>query len=119
MPRKTKPPESDLSRRKCVPCEGGVPALGAADVERLMPQVRGWRVSRGRLVRHEEFDDFLTLMDFVNDIASIAESQGHHPDFSVHYNKLDLELWTHAIDGLSENDFIMAAKINELLGDRD
>jgi 4a-hydroxytetrahydrobiopterin dehydratase len=84
-----------------------------------MLQVPGWRVSRGRLVRHEEFDDFLTLMDFVNDLAAEAESQGHHPDFSVHYNKLDLELWTHAIDGLSENDFIMAAKINELLGDRD
>ena len=119
MARKTNPPASDLSRKKCVACEGGVPALGPPEIEKLMPQVRGWRVSRGKLVRHVEFDDFLTLMDFVNDLAQIAEREGHHPDFSVHYNKLDLEIWTHAIDGLSENDFILAAKITELLGDRD
>jgi 4a-hydroxytetrahydrobiopterin dehydratase len=119
MAKKTGPDHCDLSNRKCVPCEGGVPPLGQAEIEKLMPQVSGWRIAKGKLVRHVEFDDFLTLMDFVNDVAQIAEEQGHHPDFSVHYNKLDLELWTHAIDGLSENDFIMGARINALLGDRD
>ena len=105
----------DLKNGKCVPCEGGVPALTASEIEALMPQVPGWRVDRGRLLRHAEFKDFVTLMSFVNEMADLAEEQGHHPDFSVHYNKLDIELWTHAIDGFSENDFIMAARIGELL----
>ena len=117
MPRKTAADRCDLSTKKCVPCEGGVPALGHAEIERLMPQVPGFRISRGALVRHVEFDDFLTLMDFVNDMAALAEAEGHHPDFSVHYNKLDIKLWTHAVDGLSENDFILAAKLNGLLGE--
>ena len=105
---------NELARKKCVPCEGGVPPLDAGEIERLLVGLEGWSVRDGKLNRHVEFDDFLNLMEFVNDMAEIAEGQGHHPDFCVHYNKLDLELWTHAIGGLSENDFIMAAKVNQL-----
>ena len=118
MTRKTRPPH-DLAKAHCRPCEGGVERLGPSEIERFAPRVPGWRISQGKLVRHVEFDDFLTLMSFVNDMAEIAEEEGHHPDFHVHYSKLDIEIWTHAIEGLSENDFILAAKLDELLGDRE
>ena len=111
--------EKKLSQRKCVPCEGGVPPLGRAEVEKLAAAVPEWKVEEGKRLRRKlEFDDFVTLMDFVNDMATMAEEQGHHPDFSVSYDKLEVKLTTHAIKGLSENDFILAARIDELLDRR-
>jgi 4a-hydroxytetrahydrobiopterin dehydratase len=105
----------DLAAKRCVPCEGGVPRLTAEECARLHAQVPAWSLQASdRLRRRFTFRNFVALMAFVNRMAELAESEGHHPDFSVHYNKLDVELFTHAIGGLSENDFILAAKIDAL-----
>lgn len=105
----------DLSQKKCVPCEGGVPKLGPEKVQELLTQLDGWSVRDDRLQRHFRFKDFKQAMAFVNGIAEIAEQEGHHPDFKVHsWNCVDVEIWTHAIGGLSENDFILASKIERV-----
>jgi len=104
----------ELVSKRCVPCEGGVPRLDAAACSALLPQVSGWTLEGDKLKRLFKFKDFVELMRFVNRMAGTAEAEGHHPDFSVHYNVLDVEIWTHAIGGLSENDFILAAKIGAL-----
>lgn len=106
--------QCDLTNKRCVPCEGGVPPLTGAEIAALLPQVPGWRVEAGKLRCELRFPDFVTLMAFVNQVADLAEAEGHHPDFSVHYSRLDFTVWTHAIDGLSENDFVLAAKIDAL-----
>lgn len=106
--------QCDLTAKKCVPCEGGVPPLTDSEIRELLPRVPGWRVEDGKLRRELKFKDFVTLMAFVNRMADLAEAEGHHPDFCVHYSRLDITIWTHAIDGLSENDFILAAKIDQL-----
>ena len=104
----------DLTSRRCVPCEGGVPALGPDAVAYLLRDVRGWEARDGKL--HKTFDhrDFVEAMAFVDRMATLAEAEGHHPDFCVHYRRVDVSIWTHAIGGLSENDFILAAKIDAL-----
>ncbi len=104
----------DLRAKRCVPCEGGVPALEAAQVAALLREIPGWEARDGRLQRIFTFRDFVTAMRFVNRMADVAEAEGHHPDFTVHYRRVDVAVWTHAIDGLSENDFILAAKIGPL-----
>ena len=109
-----------LRDQKCVPCEGGAPRLGPREVARLCREVPSWKLVEGKkLHRRLDFDDFVTLMEFVNEMATLAEDEGHHPDFAVHYDKLDVDIWTHAIGGLSENDFVLAAKIDHMLGSRD
>jgi len=105
----------DLNQKKCVPCEGGVPRLEGEALQAMLAQVSGWRLEKDRkLLKRFLFEDFLALMTFVNRVAELAEAEAHHPDFSVHYSVLDFEIWTHAISGLSENDFILAAKIDAL-----
>jgi 4a-hydroxytetrahydrobiopterin dehydratase len=108
----------ELAKKKCVPCEGGALALTAEQVKRLLPQVEGWRVETGAvdLRKRFKFSKFTQTIAFVNRMAELAEVEGHHPDFCVHYTALDVSLTTHAIGGLSENDFILAAKIDELRG---
>ncbi len=103
-----------LSKKKCVPCEGGVEKLGAKEVAKLLAQLDGWETSDDKIRRSRTFFDFGAAMDFVNSMAEIAEAEDHHPDFCVHFNRVDITIWTHAIGGLSENDFILAAKIDEL-----
>ena len=105
----------DLRAKRCVPCEGGVPALGPHEVESLLALVHGWELRDGKLVRTFKFGDFREAMHFVDRMAEVAEAEGHHPDFCVHYSRVDVTIWTHAIDGLSENDFILAAKIDALV----
>lgn len=107
---------SELTKKKCVPCEGGVPKLSEAEAQKLLGQVEGWSLSQEgkRITREFAFKDFVENMAFVNRVAEIAEAEGHHPDFTVHYNRTQFEIWTHAIGGLSENDFILAAKIDEV-----
>ena len=107
-----------LSEKVCAPCTARTKPLTTERVGSLLRQVPGWRIARGRLKRTVRFEDFLTLMEFVNELADVAEEMGHHPDFKVSWSRLDLELFTHAIKGLSENDFVLAAKINDLLGER-
>lgn len=101
-----------LRAKHCVPCEGGVPKLGPSDVARLAPEVPGWTVRDDKLHRAFTFRDFVAAMGFVNRMAEVAEAEGHHPDFAVHYREVQVSIWTHAIGGLSENDFILAAKID-------
>ena len=106
----------DLTQKRCVPCEGGTPRLGPAEVAALLPQLAGWQVidDNGKLRKRFVFPEFKPAIAFVNRMADLAEAEGHHPDFEVHYNKVDVSIWTHAIHGLSENDFILAAKLDRL-----
>ena len=103
-----------LTERKCVPCEGGVPKLTPEQTAEYLGRVEGWEASDDKIHKTWTFPDFYGAMTFVNLMAELAEDEGHHPDFCVHYNRVDVTIWTHAIDGLSENDFILAAKIDEL-----
>ncbi len=104
----------DLAKGKCKPCEGGVPPLTEAEIQRLLPQLKDWQVVEGRLRKDFRFPDHYVTMTFVNAIAWISHQQGHHPDLTVGYNTCRVEYITHAIGGLSESDFICAAKIDAL-----
>ena len=107
---------SDLTDKKCVPCEIGTPPLTKDQYEPLLKQLKlDWEVIDSKALKHEfKFKDFLESMEFVNKIAKIAEEEGHHPDIYIYYNKVIINLKTHNIRGLSENDFIVAAKIENL-----
>ncbi len=107
---------SDLTQKRCVPCEGGAVPLGREIVETLLKETPSWTLTEnGTMIVHNyTFRDFVAAMLFVNNIALIAESEGHHPDITITYNKVSLMLTTHAIGGLSENDFIIATKIDAL-----
>jgi 4a-hydroxytetrahydrobiopterin dehydratase len=104
--------DTNLSEKRCVPCEGGTPPLEEFKVKDLMKEVPLWSLKNGRLFRQFKFRNFLEAMKFVNTVAKLAEEESHHPDILIHYNRVDLDLWTHAVKGLSENDFILAAKID-------
>ena len=113
----TNKPTSDLTRRHCIPCEGGVPRLTKGEAEGLLQKVPGWRiVGRGKRLRKEwTVRSFLAGIDFFKRVAEVAEAEGHHPDLHLEgYRQIAIEIWTHAIGGLSENDFILAAKIDRL-----
>lgn len=114
----------DLKNKKCVPCEGGDPALTDEKEDELMAKITDWeldrtsvrdgKVSPHRLIRKYKFADFREAMTFVNKVADIANEEDHHPNIFISYSRVTLEFFTHAVGGLSENDFIMAAKINTL-----
>ena len=104
----------DLTRKRCVPCEGGVPRLEGPALATYLGSVHGWELHGDRIRKHLRFADFREAMAFVNAMADLAEEEGHHPDFTVHWNTVDVEMWTHAAGGLTENDFILAAKIDAL-----
>lgn len=107
--------DTNLSEKRCVPCEGGTPPLEEIKIKNLMKEVPLWSLKNGHLFRSFKFKNFLEAVKFVNTIARLAEKESHHPDISIHYNRVDLDLWTHAVKGLSENDFIMAAKTDNIL----
>lgn len=102
----------ELYEKRCVPCESGGTPMPSEDVRRSLAEVPGWLLDGKKMHREFVFKDFVEAMAFVNRVAEIAESEGHHPDLQIHWNKVLVELWTHSIGGLSENDFIVAAKIN-------
>ncbi len=105
----------DLSKKHCVPCEGGVPPLTAAQSKELLQTLVGWEWEGKQILKHYKFKDFNENMGFVTRVGLVAEAEGHHPDLNIHgWNQLTITLWTHAIGGLSENDFIVAAKIDAL-----
>ncbi len=108
---------NELQSKSCVPCRGGVAPLTEEEARRTSEAVPAWALLQNatRLVRRFEFRDFKAAMEFINRVADLAEEEGHHPDFEIHWNKVELTLWTHKIGGLHENDFIMAAKIDRLL----
>ncbi len=117
---------NDLLKKKCVPCHGGdMKPFDREEAEKYMVDVPGWglvlsdknpepeqALNGARISKEFKFADFIGAINFVNLVADIAEEEEHHPDIYIFYNKVRLELWTHAIGGLSENDFILAAKIN-------
>jgi 4a-hydroxytetrahydrobiopterin dehydratase len=110
---------TDLATKHCVPCERGTEPMSRAEAESLATQVPDWSLVDGealKLSRELKFKNFAQAMSFINSIAEVAEAEGHHPDMCVSWNRVKLDLLTHSIGGLSENDFIMAAKINELKG---
>ncbi len=106
----------DLLNKKCVPCEGGTKPMTKEESQKYIAEVLGWGVIQdGKKISKEfVFPDFVQAIRFIDKIAEIAEQEGHHPDLHIFYNKVRIELSTHAIGGLSENDFILAAKINAL-----
>jgi len=105
---------SDLASKSCVPCRGGVPPLSMDVASRLMEQLDGWMFEQGHLAKSYTFNDFAGALEFVNRIGTIAEQQGHHPDIYMTWGKVSVEIWTHKIDGLTESDFILAAKFDEV-----
>jgi 4a-hydroxytetrahydrobiopterin dehydratase len=114
MPTATK---EELVAKKCVPCEGGVPKLTPDEAKTYLGSVSGWSItSDGQRIRKEwRMKDFMRGIDFFNKVAALAEAEGHHPDLHLmNYRNTAIEIWTHAIGGLSENDFILAAKIDEI-----
>ena len=105
----------NLAAKRCVPCRGGVPPLTGKALEEMQAQLPGWQVVDGHhLARNRTFPDFRTALDFVNRAGEIAEAEGHHPDLYLSWGKVETRIWTHKIDGLTESDFILAAKIDRL-----
>ena len=107
----------NLADKKCVPCRGGVPPLRGKELEKFNAAVPKWTVTNGHHIHREfRFPDFKQALEFVNRVGEIAENEGHHPDILLAWGKAEITLWTHKIDGLTESDFIMAAKIDRLGG---
>lgn len=117
---------SNLSRRigkgdrladlKCVPCRGGVPPLTPNEIDQLLPRVRGWQAVDGHhLERNFKFPDFAEALEFTIQVGEVAEKEQHHPDLYLAWGKVGIKIWTHKIDGLTESDFVLAAKIDELI----
>jgi 4a-hydroxytetrahydrobiopterin dehydratase len=106
---------SELAGRECIPCKGGVPPLTSEKIAILLGQLTGWQASDNHhLTKEYTFPDFVTALERVNRIGELAERQGHHPDIYLTWGKVRVDIWTHKIDGLTESDFILAAKIDEL-----
>lgn len=106
---------SGLAEKNCVPCRGGVPPLKGRELAELEKQVEGWTVVEEHHLRKTfKFPDFRRALEFVNRVGELAEQQGHHPDIFLAWGKVGITLWTHAVDGLTESDFILAAKIDRL-----
>ena len=106
---------SDLAERQCVPCRGGVPPLPGEEIKKLSGQLPGWQViNEHHLLKRYDFKDFRETLDFVNRVGELAEDQGHHPDICFGWGKAEITIWTHKINGLTESDFVLAAKIDKL-----
>ena len=105
---------NEFASRKCKPCEGGMKPYSAAQAKELLKDLKGWKIENNRLTKTYAFENYFQTMAFVNALAWVSHREDHHPDLGVHYNKCKVEYWTHAIGGLSENDFICAAKCDAL-----
>lgn len=116
-----------LASKKCVPCEGGVEPLRQEMIDEYLRQVPGWKVKEiswqdkkvKSLLNSYKFKNFRQAMAFLREVEQIAEAEGHHPDFCVHYSLVEFTIWTHAIGGLHENDFIIAKKIGDAFNKAD
>ncbi len=111
------PDATELTAKHCVPCEGGVPAVEKSQAEAYLERLPGWKLTHDaqRIRKDWTVKNFLAGLDFFQRVAALAEDEGHHPDLHLEgYRKVWIEIWTHAIGGLSENDFILAAKIDQL-----
>ena len=110
----------DLANKKCVPCEGGIPAFDIKEIHKYLKKVDGWDVKSDEsqiyyLIKEFKFKNFLESQNFINKVGEISENEGHHPDISFGWGYAEIKITTHAIEGLSENDFILAAKIDQLI----
>jgi 4a-hydroxytetrahydrobiopterin dehydratase len=107
-------PELSLHQKKCKPCEGRTPPLNIEQSNKLLTHIEGWNLKNVRIEKDFKFKNFKEAMNFANAIAELAESEGHHPAIYISWNRVKVTLTTHAIKGLSENDFILAAKIDRI-----
>ncbi|HKS28465.1 MAG TPA: 4a-hydroxytetrahydrobiopterin dehydratase [Pyrinomonadaceae bacterium] len=106
---------SRLASRQCVPCRGGVPPMRGPEIKEFLAELTGWEVvEEHHLTKSFKFGDFGEALAFVNRVGEVAEAAGHHPDISFGWGYAEIKIWTHKIDGLSESDFILAAKIDAL-----
>lgn len=105
---------SDLVTRHCAPCEGGTP-LPDITARELLAQIKGWEILEGKLVKTYAFKNYYETMAFVNGLALVSHREDHHPELVVHYNKCEVRYDTHSVGGLTENDFICAAKADAML----
>ena len=110
---------SELSKKKCVPCEGNIPPFDTNEIHKYLKKVNGWDVKSDEknyfyLIKKFNFENFLESQSFVNKVGNISEKEGHHPDISFGWGYCEIKIFTHAIKGLAESDFILAAKIDEL-----
>ena len=108
---------SKLAKKQCIPCKGGVPPLEGSERDRLMGELGGdWKLDdRGHLEKQYRFSNFAHALAFTNSVGELAEQQGHHPDIHLSWGKVGVEIWTHKINGLTESDFVLAAKIDALM----
>src|SRR2546428_11616078 len=111
---------TELAKKQCVPCRGGTAPLSAEQANAYLAAVPEWRLSADgkQIARTFTFKDFIQAMKFVNKVADVAEAQGHHPDIHIHWNKVELVLWTPAIGGVHEDDFGVAAQLPRPAGAR-
>ena len=110
---------SDLANKKCIPCKGGIPPFNMSEIHKYLKKVDGWDVKENQsksfyLIKEFKFKNFLESQDFVNKVGEIAEKEGHHPDISFGWGYVKIRIFTHAIKGLVESDFILAAKVDQL-----
>ena len=110
---------NDLLNKKCIPCEGGIPGLDLSEIHKYQKKVDGWDVNSNKkkiyfLEKNFTFKNFIKSQDFINKVGKISEEEGHHPDISFGWGYATIIITTHAIEGLSENDFILAAKIDQI-----
>jgi 4a-hydroxytetrahydrobiopterin dehydratase len=104
-----------LADKTCIPCMGGVPPLESKRIEELRKQTAAWQVVGDKKLRRRfEFSDFASALAFTNRVGELAEAQGHHPDIYLAWGMVEITIWTHKIDGLTESDFILAAKIDKI-----
>ena len=107
--------DTNLANNPCIPCRGGVPALSPQQIEPLMAQLEGWLLQENKmLVKSYPFKNFVDGMAFANAITPVAEAEGHHPDLYIRWGEVSVFMWTHKIEGLTESDFFMAAKIDRV-----
>jgi 4a-hydroxytetrahydrobiopterin dehydratase len=104
---------SELAKKSCVPCAVGTPPIAAEKIGALLTELSGWTVVEGHhLAKHFNFPDFAQALAFVNRVGAVAEAEGHHPDIHLIWGEVHIEIWTHKIDGLTESDFVLAAKFD-------
>ncbi len=110
---------SDLSEKKCIPCEGGIPSFDINEIHKYLKKVDGWDVKQDEsknfyLIKEFKFENFIKSQRFINKVGDIAEAEGHHPDIWFGWGYAKIKIFTHAIKGLAESDFILAAKIDKI-----
>lgn len=104
-----------LARRTCVPCKGDIPPLQGAELAKLSTELPGWKVIEDHHIeKNFDFSDFRSALNFVQQVGDVAEEQGHHPDILLRWGKVKITIYTHKIEGLSESDFILGAKLDEI-----